>query len=854
MTTREFGRVRQAVLLGLFAGTGVGLGYLLSGVPGVELMTTNAALAGLALGPMGGLLVGLLSQLVYSLGSPFGPPVPLMLAAQLAGMGLAGAAGGLAAPWLRRGPGPTTSLLAGALGLAVAVVFDLLTNLAIVQVFAMSLKAVLVGGAAIMALHLGVVATAWAVLLPLLARRLSRLRSPGPRAVMLAPALLVIAAATSATAQDAPADSMVTTPVDTLAVVPAATVPADSLDTDGLASIPPDSLATTSVDPTVSAPAVDPISVGPELPEGWTLPLWKPFHATLEERLLRQSAWLPVRDGGAGSAAVIMGEPGTSVAPEFRRDGIPMGVGHRYLDDQESWSLAGRRLRTVSRGLAGGGALHGVIALEFLDPVPDRDLLDTHWYAGAHETRLRQIQFLTADAPWRVGFDFYEHSDRFGYDFRTPGETRYPELEFEGDPVNGWGNAAVRAGRGRLMRTLADGGRVTLSLENTRKHRHGMMIYDIDQQELWRTETSLTWQKGSDQVAVWFTDSDVILDSASDPDRLIEGVREGVTGHWEPAGIPVALDATYMRWSVRDSGFTVEDWAPDHTGPVDLRGEDLELKTSGRARLAGVPVDVTLGGWWAEHGGLSLGGKARLGTADDAPGWQVSLERGGRAPRSDELATPWRAVVPGGRQTVMLPNRDLEREQEWRLAAAWQGQARGWDYRLGAAHRRLRHGIGWEARDDNQTVGQWRNGVELDATTVEASVGREGRCLGWGRIEAEAAWHGIDQIDDLVTPLPPAVSFRLSARWEQRFFQEDGITQLGAYLHNRGAMDDPWALSRPEELPSLTVLDVILGFRLVGTSLSAEVCNVLGAGEQLSASGMNEARELRWRIHWVFHH
>ena len=38
--------VRQPVLLGLFTGTAVGVGYLLAGVPNVELMTLVIALAG----------------------------------------------------------------------------------------------------------------------------------------------------------------------------------------------------------------------------------------------------------------------------------------------------------------------------------------------------------------------------------------------------------------------------------------------------------------------------------------------------------------------------------------------------------------------------------------------------------------------------------------------------------------------------------------------------------------------------------------------------------------------------------------------------------------------------------------
>ena len=47
---RDVSPVRQPVLLGLFAGTAVGAGYLLAGIPNVELMTLIAALAGSVLG------------------------------------------------------------------------------------------------------------------------------------------------------------------------------------------------------------------------------------------------------------------------------------------------------------------------------------------------------------------------------------------------------------------------------------------------------------------------------------------------------------------------------------------------------------------------------------------------------------------------------------------------------------------------------------------------------------------------------------------------------------------------------------------------------------------------------------
>ena len=62
--------VRLTVLVGLFTGTAVGAGYLLSGIPNVELMTFLVALAGAALGHSLGALCGILAAVVFSLGNP----------------------------------------------------------------------------------------------------------------------------------------------------------------------------------------------------------------------------------------------------------------------------------------------------------------------------------------------------------------------------------------------------------------------------------------------------------------------------------------------------------------------------------------------------------------------------------------------------------------------------------------------------------------------------------------------------------------------------------------------------------------------------------------------------------------
>lgn len=836
MNTREFAAVRQAVLLGLFAGTGIGLGYMLSAVPGLELMSTNAALAGAALGPLGGAAVGVVAQVVYSLGSPFGPPVPLMLVAQALGMGLAGLAGGVVGPLVRRGVGPGPLLRAGLAGAVMALVIDLLTNLAVAVQFAMPLKAVLAGGAAIAALHVGTVAAAWALLLPLLSGRLARLRRPGPQVVGVA--LMLTLSASLAVGR---AEAAGLAGVDSLGT---------AMD-DTLHAVPHDSLAAPLPSPADSL-ATRPDRPGPKLPEGWTRPLWRPFHATLDERLTRTSAWLPVRDGGPGATMVILGEPGTYTAPQLWRDGVPLGMGHRYLDDHESWSLAGRELATVTRGFGHAGAMAGVIEWAPRDRAPDRDVLDTYWYAGPHETRLRDVQFLTASADWRLAFDFYEHIDREGYDFRVPGEERYPELADELS-LAFWGNAAVRSGRGCLERRLEDGSLVSLSLENARKHKHGLAVSDLDQQEIWRNAVQLRWQAGRpgdrSQATAWWTDVDLMADASSAGPRLVEGAREGVRAVWAPPGAWADLDLTYQRWTLRDSG-AAESWAPAYADSSRTVGEDVSILASRRWPL-GVPLATSVGAWWSQHGGAALGGELTVG---GERGWRASLARGGRAPRSDEVATPWRHVVPGGRQTVVLPDADLDREREWRLAAGWAGRLWRWDVAVESSWRRLRHGIGWEPTDEDPTVGVLANGVAMDATSVTARVGGQGRFLGWLRWQAEGSWHTRQREDDLRLALPPELQYCLSAQWEQRFFAEDGILQLGTYWHNRGPMDDPWAWSQPVRLQAVSRLDAIAEFRLVGTSLGVELRNLQGAGARLTANAVAEPIELRWRLHWTFHY
>jgi hypothetical protein len=262
---------------------------------------------------------------------------------------------------------------------------------------------------------------------------------------------------------------------------------------------------------------------------------------------------------------------------------------------------------------------------------------------------------------------------------------------------------------------------------------------------------------------------------------------------------------------------------------------------------------LTLGGWWDEHGGWLLGGRARLAEDRTEPRWSLSLERGGRAPRSDELATIWRFQAPDGQYTVALPDRDLGREDEWRLAAGVSPRLLGFQLALDAAVRRLRDGIGWQALPGENNVGRWTNGLELDSTTLRAAISRGGSFLGWLRFRAEGSYRSWTQRGEARIGLPPELNWQVSLLWENHFFREDGILQLAGIVHHRGAMDDPWYLADPIALEATTRVDAIVGFRLVGTNLSASLLNVTGAENRLTAGSMDHGFEVRWRLNWVFH-
>jgi hypothetical protein len=111
--------------------------------------------AGVLLGLQGGVLVGALTMLIYSLLNPYGPAHPLVTAAQVAGNSLSGAGGALCA---RLGVPlrsvPVRAAVLGLFALILTAAYDLLTNVATGLVFG-QMKTWLVAGIPFALWHIG---------------------------------------------------------------------------------------------------------------------------------------------------------------------------------------------------------------------------------------------------------------------------------------------------------------------------------------------------------------------------------------------------------------------------------------------------------------------------------------------------------------------------------------------------------------------------------------------------------------------------------------------------------------------------------------------------------------------------
>jgi hypothetical protein len=305
-------------------------------------------------------------------------------------------------------------------------------------------------------------------------------------------------------------------------------------------------------------------------------------------------------------------------------------------------------------------------------------------------------------------------------------------------------------------------------------------------------------------------------------------------------------------WRVYDTG-TNRDWASGFSGTGDGEGQTALASLQTGSRFGNSRLVVGLGGQWDSY--TDFGPELKLVWSEDAwePWWSLVFHYGGRAPRSDELLTPVLHVVDD-RELSLFPNPDLEREKTARAGLVIARRLLGIDLAFDGSMRRLEKGIMWEALDPGSDQGVWTNGLEMDATRVTGKVGREGSFLGWGRVMLEGTWQSFDEKAGIASFLPPEKYLRLHLMWENHFFREDGIFQLALFSTRQGEMADPWDVTRSYRLPSRTVHDLLVGFRLVGVNLSLAIRNLTGEKTRMTAGALSHDQEVDLRLHWAFHY
>jgi hypothetical protein len=846
--------VRQPVLLGLFTGTAVGVGFLLLSLPNVELMTLVIALAGATMGLGSGFVVGALAATIYSLGSPLGLPHPLLLVAQALGMGLAGMVGHWGGQWVRRLPVGrpwfhAASLAAGT-GLLATLGYSILTNLASSVGYDISLAVNFGLALPFFLIRAGVNIVIFGILFPSLQARLAPLRgsslvgrSGGPLLVATA-CLLSLMFAGPVFAQDPSPPETVTALPDSVAMVPAGQARPDTVE------VPPARPQTQ--DEIRSLRASEKM--------GWERSLWTPFAPTALNWLDWYSPWVPVNDGGLGASAVLLGEAGTNRSPVFLRDGIPVSTGHVLADDPALVPTEGLLIDDRGMGADGRGGNGGLVRLRTEDPDPGKAVSSYRGIKGKHETYFRAIHVLTPEAAWRAAFEFEESLDNEGYNY-----TDEPDEVFQQQLPGGFpGHGKVRQSRTRLFRRLDQDNQLVVEYTYGRKTKDSLPALGADQQEVWDDglAASFTARTGAwNWSASLFTrnrdiewgDRDTLSEGSER--RKVETGRDGT--HLDltkgKAGEALTgLNLQFSRWQVYDTG-TAADWAAAATG--DGNGDGQTALAVARTGLRAGPTRLTvgLGAQWDSHADFGPELTAAWGADAADPWWRLDFYYGGRAPRSDELLTPLEYVVDT-RRLAILPNPDLDREKTLRAGLLFTRRLLGIDLAVDGSVRRLTEGITWVAETPGGDSGTWTNGLEMDAARVTGSLGREGRFLGWGRVKLEGTWQSFDEKTGRATLLPPDRYLRLHLMWENHFFQEDGILQLALFSTRQGEMADPWDVTREYINPSRTVHDLLVGFRLVGVNLSVAMKNLTGQRTRMTAGALSEGQALDLRLYWKFHY
>jgi len=124
---------RGLVLSALFVSLTVALGYLLAGIPNVEMMSLCVFLGGVFTGARRGALIGGLSAAIFAFFNPYGASQPPLILSQAAGFALMGAAGGILRGKIL-GDGYMAVVISALSGFFMTLLYDTMTTAALAYV------------------------------------------------------------------------------------------------------------------------------------------------------------------------------------------------------------------------------------------------------------------------------------------------------------------------------------------------------------------------------------------------------------------------------------------------------------------------------------------------------------------------------------------------------------------------------------------------------------------------------------------------------------------------------------------------------------------------------------------------
>ncbi|NOZ75943.1 MAG: ECF transporter S component [FCB group bacterium] len=124
--------LNNLVRAAMFSAMGIGIGYVFMLVPNIEFLTFTVFLAGLTLGLRWGLIVGLVTEFLFSALNPMGSGLmfPPMIIFQTVGMTIVGGTGGLVrGRFFQSEFSRSKKIQLGLLGFVLTFIFDSLTTL-----------------------------------------------------------------------------------------------------------------------------------------------------------------------------------------------------------------------------------------------------------------------------------------------------------------------------------------------------------------------------------------------------------------------------------------------------------------------------------------------------------------------------------------------------------------------------------------------------------------------------------------------------------------------------------------------------------------------------------------------------